>query len=58
MQRYKTIKSILHKARIGGCSENFVDFVNSGVFSNQELFALYLWDLHSHRSIRTLVSSR
>lgn len=58
MQRYKAINSILHKARIGGCSENFIGYVNSGAFSNQELFALYLWDLHLHRSIRTLVSSR
>jgi len=57
MQRCKTIKSILHKARTGGCSEKFINYVNSGIFSNQELFALYLWDLHTYRSIRT-VSTR
>ena len=54
MQRYKTIKSILHLARTGRCSNNFRSIVNSGRFSNSELFAIYLWDLHSHRSLRTM----
>lgn len=46
MNKYKSIGSILHMARIGGCSEKFRKYVESGRFSRAELLALYLWDLH------------